>query len=354
MFIHPSTILFSVIALVGVATAVPTALEARTSSTCNSGSVNCCQSVQSSSSSVIIELFGFLGLPMPAGNTQIGLTCSPVTLGGTSTGSICTQQTVCCTGNTFWTAICRFMYGTIRWGERAICHAPPWKSVFPTPRVSTRKYNVRGGAQRSALSLGMLLGWKCEEALVICNVPSLYVVNFVVTQSVMPPCLDQLQDAEPYLGSHQDIRTAMNEGVLAQHRNVVQVMKPKLQFPHRKTPALSHRTDTNMFIRPSTILFSAIALAGVATALPSDLEVRNGGSNTCNSGSIIELFGYLGIPLPGGNTQIGLTCSPVTLGGSSTGSICTQQTVCCTGNSFTRMLVQYGVSTACSPININL
>ncbi|KAG6380237.1 hypothetical protein JVT61DRAFT_8329 [Boletus reticuloceps] len=47
MFIHPSTILFSVIALVGVATAVPTALEARTSSTCNSGSVNCCQSVQS-------------------------------------------------------------------------------------------------------------------------------------------------------------------------------------------------------------------------------------------------------------------------------------------------------------------
>ncbi|KAF8418142.1 hydrophobin [Boletus edulis BED1] len=136
----------------------------------------------------------------------------------------------------------------------------------------------------------------------------------------------------------------------------------KLQFPHRKTPALSHRIDTNMFIRPSTILFSVIALAGVATALPSDLEARNGGSNTCNSGSVqccqsvqssysyqvIELFGYLGIPLPAGGTQVGLTCSPVTLGGTSTGSICTQQTVCCTGNSF------YGVSTACSPININL
>ncbi|KAG6380236.1 hypothetical protein JVT61DRAFT_8328 [Boletus reticuloceps] len=134
-----------------------------------------------------------------------------------------------------------------------------------------------------------------------------------------------------------------------------------------------------MFIRPSTILFSVIALAGVATASSSDLEARNGGSNTCNSGSVqccqsvqsvIELFGYLGIPLPAGGTQVGLTCSPVTVGGSSTGSICTQQTVCCTGNSFvspsrrshfactfltrTRMLVQYGVSTACSPININL
>ncbi|KAG6380238.1 hypothetical protein JVT61DRAFT_8330 [Boletus reticuloceps] len=44
---------------------------------------------------------------MPAGNTQIGLTCSPVTVGGTSTGSICTQQTVCCTGNSFVSPSCR-------------------------------------------------------------------------------------------------------------------------------------------------------------------------------------------------------------------------------------------------------
>ncbi|KAF8128618.1 fungal hydrophobin [Boletus edulis] len=101
MFIHPSTVFFSVIALVGVASAVPTDLVLRDA--CNSGSVNCCQSVQSSSTSVIQELFGFLGLPMPAGGTQIGLTCSPVTINGASpTGSICTQQTVCCTGNTFY------------------------------------------------------------------------------------------------------------------------------------------------------------------------------------------------------------------------------------------------------------
>ncbi|KAG6380243.1 hypothetical protein JVT61DRAFT_8335 [Boletus reticuloceps] len=73
-----------------------------TSNTCNSGSVNCCQSVQS-----IIELFGYLGIPLPGGNTQIGLTCSPVTVGGTSTGSICTQQTVCCTGNSFVSPSCR-------------------------------------------------------------------------------------------------------------------------------------------------------------------------------------------------------------------------------------------------------
>ncbi|KAF8128621.1 hydrophobin 2 [Boletus edulis] len=102
MFIRLSTIFFYVVALVGVATAVPTALEARNSNTCNSGSVNCCQSVQSSDSYQIIELFGYLGIPLPGGNTQIGLTCSPVTLGGSSTGSICTQQTVCCTGNTFY------------------------------------------------------------------------------------------------------------------------------------------------------------------------------------------------------------------------------------------------------------
>ncbi|KAF8120590.1 fungal hydrophobin [Boletus edulis] len=100
MFIRLSTIFFYVVALVGVASAVPTDLVLRDS--CNSGSVNCCQSVQSSYSNQIIELFGFLGLPMPAGGTQIGLTCSPVTLGGSSTGSVCTQQTVCCTGNTFY------------------------------------------------------------------------------------------------------------------------------------------------------------------------------------------------------------------------------------------------------------
>ena len=42
MFIRPSTILFSLAALAGVVTAVPTDLEARQVSQCNTGSMQCC------------------------------------------------------------------------------------------------------------------------------------------------------------------------------------------------------------------------------------------------------------------------------------------------------------------------
>ena len=47
MFIRLSTIFFSVVALAGVATAVPAALEARQISQCDTGSVQCCSSYYS-------------------------------------------------------------------------------------------------------------------------------------------------------------------------------------------------------------------------------------------------------------------------------------------------------------------
>ena len=44
---------------------------------------------------------------------------------------------------------------------------------------------------------------------------------------------------------------------------------------------------SNMFIRISTVLFSVVAFAGVASAIPSALKVRNGGSSSsCDTGSI--------------------------------------------------------------------
>ncbi|KAF8548511.1 hydrophobin [Imleria badia] len=112
-----------------------------------------------------------------------------------------------------------------------------------------------------------------------------------------------------------------------------------------------------MFIRASTVILSVVALAGVATAL--NLDVRQ--VNECDTGSIQccsstidssttfidELFGYLGLPPPAGGTQVGFTCSPITVGGSGSGSTCVQQPVCCNGNIFN------GISTGCSPITIN-
>ncbi|KAN0094593.1 Fungal hydrophobin domain containing protein [Tylopilus felleus] len=102
MFIRASTALFSVVALAGIASALPSALKVRSSSSeCDTGSIQCCNSVQSSDTEVIDELFGFLGLPLPAAGTQVGFTCSPITVGGTSSGSSCTSQPVCCNGDTF-------------------------------------------------------------------------------------------------------------------------------------------------------------------------------------------------------------------------------------------------------------
>lgn len=51
-----------------------------------------------------------------------------------------------------------------------------------------------------------------------------------------------------------------------------------------KQPALSHRVDANMFIHASTVLFSLVALAGVATAAPNSLQVRQ--VSECDTGSV--------------------------------------------------------------------
>ncbi|KAI9567747.1 fungal hydrophobin-domain-containing protein [Boletus coccyginus] len=105
MFIRLFTVLFSAAALAGVANAAPAELEieARQVSQCNTGSISCCDTTYSSSSTFVYDLFGLLGLPPPStsGGSQVGVSCSPTTVGGTGTGSSCTQQPVCCTGNSF-------------------------------------------------------------------------------------------------------------------------------------------------------------------------------------------------------------------------------------------------------------
>ncbi|KAI9567773.1 fungal hydrophobin-domain-containing protein [Boletus coccyginus] len=105
MFIRLFTILFSVLALAGIAIAAPaeTELEARQISQCNTGYLSCCDSTYSSSSYFVSNLFGLLGLPAPpsSGSSQVGISCSPTTIGGSGSGSSCTQQPVCCAGNSF-------------------------------------------------------------------------------------------------------------------------------------------------------------------------------------------------------------------------------------------------------------
>ncbi|KAL0947602.1 hypothetical protein HGRIS_013691 [Hohenbuehelia grisea] len=70
----------------------------------NTGDLQCCNSMQSSSNTAVTDLFNLLGEgPTLAGSTaQVGLSCSPIIsdtgLGGATT---CSQQTACCSESRF-------------------------------------------------------------------------------------------------------------------------------------------------------------------------------------------------------------------------------------------------------------
>ncbi|KAF8200222.1 hydrophobin-251 [Pholiota molesta] len=70
------------------------------SPTCNSGPVQCCNSVQSVQSANVVQALGPLGVATQGLTGLAGLKCSPIT--AVDLGSkACTQQTVCCTNNSF-------------------------------------------------------------------------------------------------------------------------------------------------------------------------------------------------------------------------------------------------------------
>ncbi|KAI9573145.1 hydrophobin [Boletus coccyginus] len=102
MYFQPSTLL-PVAALVAVVAAAPSELEARTDgvSQCNTGSMQCCATTQSSTSTTLNYFSSLLGIALPSIDGLLGFGCSPITVIGTGTGASCTQQPVCCTGNNF-------------------------------------------------------------------------------------------------------------------------------------------------------------------------------------------------------------------------------------------------------------
>ena len=62
------------LAVLAVATPTPTGGQ------CNTGSMQCCQSVQSSSNGAVSVLLGLLGVVLGGVNVPIGLTCSPISV----------------------------------------------------------------------------------------------------------------------------------------------------------------------------------------------------------------------------------------------------------------------------------
>ncbi|KAL5501110.1 hypothetical protein ACEPAH_9497 [Sanghuangporus vaninii] len=70
-------------------------------SQCNTGELQCCNSVQSSSSDGLVSvLLGLLGVVLGGVNVPIGVTCSPITVIGSGSAG-CTAAPVCCENNNF-------------------------------------------------------------------------------------------------------------------------------------------------------------------------------------------------------------------------------------------------------------
>ncbi|KAF9484813.1 fungal hydrophobin [Pholiota conissans] len=69
-------------------------------SKCNTGSVQCCNSVQDARSAAASKILGQLNIPVQSVTGQVGITCTPVTAIGVGSNG-CSQQTVCCSKNNY-------------------------------------------------------------------------------------------------------------------------------------------------------------------------------------------------------------------------------------------------------------
>ncbi|KAF8887548.1 fungal hydrophobin-domain-containing protein [Infundibulicybe gibba] len=96
MFSRISTLFIFALPLLAAAGAVP---RTEPASQCNTGPVQCCNSVQQASSPSAASLLGPLGVVLGS-NVPVGLTCSPISAVGIA-GNSCSAQPVCCTGNNF-------------------------------------------------------------------------------------------------------------------------------------------------------------------------------------------------------------------------------------------------------------
>ncbi|KAF9468407.1 fungal hydrophobin-domain-containing protein [Collybia nuda] len=90
---HPITTTVTVTAPGPTATPIPP-------SQCNTGGLQCCNSVQPAGSEAASTLLGLLGVLVQDLTVAVGITCSPIDIVGLGSGA-CTAQPVCCTDNDF-------------------------------------------------------------------------------------------------------------------------------------------------------------------------------------------------------------------------------------------------------------
>ncbi|TFK87824.1 fungal hydrophobin [Polyporus arcularius HHB13444] len=67
-------------------------------SSCSTGPIQCCNSVQKASDPGLSGILGLLGIVVQDLTTDVGLTCSPITVIGAGEGE-CSANAVCCQDN---------------------------------------------------------------------------------------------------------------------------------------------------------------------------------------------------------------------------------------------------------------
>ncbi|ETW80325.1 hydrophobin-like protein [Heterobasidion irregulare TC 32-1] len=68
---------------------------------CNTGPLQCCNSVQQADAPGAAQLLKTLGVVVQGTTTMVGINCSPIPILGAATGTKCTQQPVCCENNNY-------------------------------------------------------------------------------------------------------------------------------------------------------------------------------------------------------------------------------------------------------------
>ncbi|KAK1216819.1 sc3 hydrophobin [Marasmius sp. AFHP31] len=91
--------LFTVSALATLAVATPTGGSGGGSGgNCNTGPIQCCNSVTKASDGAAAGILGLLGIVLQDLNVLVGLQCSPITVIGGGNGG-CSANPVCCENN---------------------------------------------------------------------------------------------------------------------------------------------------------------------------------------------------------------------------------------------------------------
>ncbi|KAF8886005.1 fungal hydrophobin-domain-containing protein [Infundibulicybe gibba] len=96
MFFRISSLVVVAMPLLAAATALPR----DDTGNCNTGPIQCCNQVQSASTTALASLAGLLGISLGSITGLVGLSCSPISVAGIG-GNSCSAQPVCCTNNSF-------------------------------------------------------------------------------------------------------------------------------------------------------------------------------------------------------------------------------------------------------------